>query len=85
MTGGLIRALYLVSMVLLLSWAAVWVWNSCGLNVDPNLVTQVEERSLWQIMRTHPKETGAFVAGFVLAGTTHSVADLVTTRLKRNL
>lgn len=81
--GGIIRALYLGVMFFLLSWVGVWLWNQCGMHVDPTSVTQMEAHSLGQIMRTHPRESLAFLVGFVLAGTAHSLADIVSTGLKR--
>ena len=81
--GGLIRALYLAAVSTALTWGAAWAYSRLGPHVDPNRVTGAEWRSLSTLAGLHPQATLALLAGFVLAGTAHSVADLISTWFKR--
>jgi uncharacterized metal-binding protein len=83
--GGLIRALYLGTVTTALTWAGAWVISRLGLHIDPNRVTNDEWRSLTTTASLHPRAALALLSGFVLAGTTHSLADLISTWFKRHL
>jgi uncharacterized metal-binding protein len=81
--GGVVRIIYLAAVSTLLGWGAVWVYGQLGHRVDPDAATGAEWRSLFGLARAHPAWTLALLAGFVLAGTTHSVADIVWSGAKR--
>lgn len=81
--GGVIRVLYLATISTLLFWSGLWLLGRFGPHVNPNAVTGAEWQSLLGFAQLHPDWTGALLAGFVLAGTMHSLADLVFSGLKR--
>ena len=81
--GGLIRVLYLATALTLLFWGALWLYSRLGPHVDPGAETRAEWTSLFTVANAHPQPTIALLAGFILAGTAHSVADAVSTWFKR--
>lgn len=81
--GGLIRVLYLALVCTLLLWGGTWLVSQIGMQMDPNRVTWQEWSSLITLIQTHPHEAVALLSGFVLAGTTHSVADIIWSGIKR--
>jgi uncharacterized metal-binding protein len=81
--GGLIRALYLGLAFTLVTWVGTWAYSRLGPHVDPNQVTGEGWRTLSTLAGRHPQDTIALLAGFVLAGTAHSIADLISTWCKR--
>lgn len=83
--GGLIRAVYLAAVTTLALWVLVWGISRLGPHLNPDAVTQAEWRSLYTLAYAHPQAAGALFAGFILAGTTHSLADLVWSGIKRRL
>jgi uncharacterized metal-binding protein len=82
--GGLIRALYLAAVTTALVWVGAWAVNRMGRHIDPNQLTDNGWHSMAAVAGLHPQATLALLAGFVLAGTAHSVADLISTWLKRH-
>lgn len=83
--GGLIRALYLALVSTLLLWVGVWVVSRIGPHLDPNQVAWQQWQSLLTLAKAHPQESMALASGFVLAGTTHSIADIIWSGIKRRL
>jgi uncharacterized metal-binding protein len=81
--GGLIRALYLAAVSTALAWSGAWTVSRLGPRIDPNRVTTDGWHSIAAVAGLHPRATLALLSGFVLAGTTHSLADLISTRIKR--
>lgn len=82
--GGVIRAGYLGLASTLVFWLAVWLYSRLGLHVDPNRATQQEWQDVFAFVHVHPTWSLALLSGFILAGTTHSLADLVSTWFKRH-
>lgn len=82
--GGLIRALYLAVVTTALTWVGAWGISRLGPHVDPNRVTNDVWHSLTTLADLHPHAALALLSGFVLAGTTHSIADLISTWFKRH-
>lgn len=83
--GGLIRALYLAAVCTALTWTGAWAVSRLGPHIDPNRVTDDGWQSLAAAAGLHPQATLALLFGFVLSGTTHSLADLISTWLKRHV
>ncbi len=82
--GGIIRLLYLALICTLLLWGGLWIYGHYAHHpLNPNATTRAEWQSLFSYAQAHPKWTMALLAGFILAGTMHSLADLVFTGLKR--
>jgi uncharacterized metal-binding protein len=81
--GGVIRALYLAAVCTTLFWLSLWLYSRLGPHVDASAATRAGWESLFGFARTHPLWTVALLSGFILAGTTHSVADAIYTWLKR--
>lgn len=83
--GGLIRAIYLAVVTTLALWVLVWGVSRLGPHLNPSAVTWAEWQSLYTLASAHPKAAGALLAGFILAGTTHSIADIIWSGVKRRL
>jgi len=81
--GGVIRVAYLATIVTLLFWLGLWGASRLGPHVDPNVTTRAEWTSLLSFVHAHPQGTIAALSGFILAGTAHSIADAISTWLKR--
>ena len=81
--GGIIRALYLGVVTTGLLWLGVWLVSRLGPHWDANEITWREWQSLYALAQAHPQEATALASGFVLAGTTHSLADIIWSGLKR--
>jgi uncharacterized metal-binding protein len=82
--GGVLRVVYLALICTLLFWGGLWLYGYVGLRpVDAGAITQEQWRSLLYFVHTHPYPSIAAFGGFVLAGTTHSIADAVSTWFKR--
>lgn len=81
--GGLIRLLYLSLVGTLLCWFGLWGYSRFGPHVDATAVTRAQWESTFAFAHAHPQTTFALIGGFVLAGTTHTVADIISTTLKR--
>jgi uncharacterized metal-binding protein len=81
--GGVIRVAYLAAVTTAAFWLGLWAYSRLGPHVDATLAAQ----SGWSVIaawtRVHPGLAGAALAGFVLAGTAHSLADILYSRLKR--
>ncbi len=81
--GGVIRAAYLALVCTLLGWLVVWGISRLGPHYDATQLAQQQWQSLFALAQAHPQETLALASGFVLAGTTHSLADIIWSGLKR--
>ncbi|HZT40837.1 MAG TPA: metal-binding protein [Chthonomonadaceae bacterium] len=81
--GGLIRVAYLATVCTLLLWGVLTLLVRLGVHLNPDAVTGAEWQSLCDFARLHPQWTLALLAGFILAGTTHTMADLFFSGLKR--
>jgi uncharacterized metal-binding protein len=81
--GGIIRVLYLATACTLLFWVVLWLLSRLGPHVNADAVTKAEWASLFSLAHAHPQWTLALLAGFILAGTTHSLADALSTWFKR--
>lgn len=83
--GGAIRAGYLALATTLLFWFVLWILSAAGLHMDTVGVTANGWHTLIAWARLHPEPVAAVLSGFVLAGTAHSVADIVYSGFKRRL
>lgn len=81
--GGIIRVVYLGAASTLLLWLGVWLVSRLGPHLDANQITRQQWQSFYGMTQTHPHETVALASGFILAGTTHSLADIIWSGLKR--
>ena len=81
--GGVIRAAYLAFVGTLLGMLIVWLVSRLGPHLDATQLAQQQWQSLFTLAQAHPQETLALSSGFVLAGTTHSLADIIWSGLKR--
>jgi uncharacterized metal-binding protein len=81
--GGILRVVYLGVVSTLLLWIGVWLVSRLGPHLDANQITRQQWQSLYGMTHAHPHETVALVSGFILAGTTHSLADIIWSGLKR--
>ena len=79
----LLRLLYFYLMVVLLLVASAWLLARVGIAV-PDLHVRLREWLL-RLMRDHPYETEAFIAGFITGSAAHSIADWLVTGGKRYL
>ena len=81
--GGVIRALYLALVVTIICWLSIYVYSLFHPTIDPTTVIRSRWFALMDIVKARPYETIAIFSGFVLAGTTHSLADYTSTWFKR--
>ncbi len=81
--GGVIRALYLAAVFTILTLAVSWVAGRLGTHINPQQFTSKSWQTAFAFAQTHQEQCLAFFTGFVLAGTTHSLADLISTGIKR--
>lgn len=81
--GGIIRALYLAFVCTLICWLCIWGYSRLGFHVDPSQVTEKGWRYILDWVQANQMPTAAFFLGFVLAGTTHSLADYIYSAWKR--
>lgn len=81
--GGVVRALYLAVVCTLLFWVLFWLISRLGLHIDASQTTRAQWQSVLDFARARPDWTVALLGGFILAGTTHSLADSISTWLKR--
>ena len=81
--GGVFRIFYLFGVLLLLSWGGAFLFSLSMKTGDPMAFTRHNVLTLNAFVRTYPREVVAGSLGFILAGTAHSIADLISTRLKK--
>ena len=79
----LLRLLYFYLMVVLLLIASAWLLARIGIAL-PDLHIRLRD-TLLGLMRDHPRETQAFLVGFVTGSAAHSIADWLVTGGKRYL
>jgi uncharacterized metal-binding protein len=83
--GGLLRILYLLVVALLIGVLVTWAegrfqdWSGVGSYAGRRIA------SLREFVMTYPRPVEAGIAGFVLAGTVHTLTDLAWSRAKRLL
>ena len=83
--GGVIRALYLGVATTLLFWLGIWLYSRLGPHVNASEATKAQLGSLTHWAHTHRNLATAGIAGFILAGTTHSVSDLIYSFVKKRI
>ena len=81
--GGVIRVAYLLLVTTLLFWTGIWAYSRLGPHLDATAATRTGWNCLLDWVNAHPYPTAATLCGFVLAGTAHSLADIVYSGLKR--
>src|SRR6266508_536970 len=79
----LLRLLYFYLMVVLVMIASAWLLARVGIAL-PDLHIRLGD-ALLGLMHDHPRETQAFVAGFVTGSAAHSIADWLVSGGKRYL
>ncbi|HLK55498.1 MAG TPA: metal-binding protein [Chthonomonadaceae bacterium] len=82
--GGVIRVLYLAVICTLLFWGGLWLVSRFGPHLDPDAMTWNAWTLLLHFGQGHPPWVIAALGGFILAGTAHSLADAISTSLKRH-
>ncbi len=82
--GGLVRLCYLAVLCMLLFWGALslYAWYTHQ-SLNTMAITQERWFSVVMLMKARPLETAALLGGFILAGTTHSLADIIFSWFKR--
>ncbi len=82
--GGLVRLCYLavICALIFVGGLSCYAWLTHH-SVDSLAVTKDRWFSLVGLMKARPYETTALLGGFILAGTTHSLADIISTWYKR--
>ena len=83
--GGLIRIAYLAVITTVVFWTGMWAISRLGMHIDPSREVDTGWHSFFGFVHMHPGWSAALLTGFVLAGTTHSIADLISTGIKRRL
>lgn len=81
--GGIIRACYLATVCTLVFWLSLWLYSRLGPHVDATAATTQQWQSISAFAVDKPHWSGALLTGFILAGTTHSIADTISTWFKR--
>lgn len=81
--GGLIRVIYLALVTTGLLWLVLWLYSRLGPHVNAGEVTRAEWSSIYMFAQMRPLQAGALLAGFILAGSAHSISDAIYSRLKR--
>jgi uncharacterized metal-binding protein len=79
----LLRLLYFYLTVVLLLIASAWLLARVGIAL-PDLHIRLGD-ALLGLMHNHPRETQAFVAGFITGSAAHSIADWLVSGGKRYL
>lgn len=81
--GGVIRALYLLGVVALLSAGGFWLYGKWQGREQAHSLAHAQWFSLEGFVTTHPVHTALALAGFILAGTVHSLSDTISTWFKK--
>jgi uncharacterized metal-binding protein len=81
--GGVVRAFYLALVCTTLFWISIWLYSRLGPHVDPTVAVRAQWQSLFDFIHQKPKWAAALFSGFILAGTTHSITDSISTWFKR--
>jgi uncharacterized metal-binding protein len=81
--GGLLRAFYLLAVFVMLSAGGLWLYGHFFGAKQADLIARQQWTSLDGFVSTHPAQVGLALAGFVLAGTVHSLSDAVFTFFKK--
>ncbi len=83
--GPLLRVVYFISVVYILLYGLFSILNWLGTTINKGGVLDGWGHALYSILTDHPVETIYFLVGFVLSGALHSIADIISTGLKRHL
>ncbi len=83
--GGIIRILYLLFVAISLSWGGAYLFSLYRKTVNPTAYTINNLLELNAFIHGHPYQVTAASAGFILAGTVHSIADIISTWIKRTI
>ena len=81
--GGVIRALYLAIVSTLLFWLFICLYSRFGTHIDASEATQARLGSLSHWFHTHRDLALAGISGFILAGTVHTISDILYSGLKK--
>ena len=81
--GGLIRALYLAISTTGLCWLGFWIFSRFGPHIDPTMAASNGWNAIVDWSQAHPYVAGSVLCGFVFGGTTHTIADIVYSGVKR--
>jgi uncharacterized metal-binding protein len=81
--GPLIRLVYFLGAVWLLCWTCLWAINHWIIPVDRNGMMRGWRGDLGHLLHVYPRETSMVLAGFLLGGITHTVADVLWSRTRR--
>jgi uncharacterized metal-binding protein len=81
--GGLIRALYLALVFLSLAAMALVVYGQIQGAEAAQEMAQTQFDSLKTFVADYPTHIGFALAGFILAGTVHTLTDAISTWFKR--
>jgi uncharacterized metal-binding protein len=82
--GPLIRVVYFAAVMSLLALLALWLFNLVS-PVDPTGTLATWANTAFGWVRGHPAVVGYAVAGFVLGGASHTIADIVWSGIKRRV
>ncbi len=83
--GPLLRVIYFISMLYIILYGLFSILNWLGTTINKGGVLDGWGHALYSILADHPVETIYFLVGFVLSGALHSIADIISTGLKRHL
>lgn len=81
--GGLIRVLYLLGILSLIAAGGFWCFGTLRSTELAQDAARYQWSSLKAFVAAHPTQVGVALAGFILAGTMHTLADVTTTWFKR--
>lgn len=81
--GGVIRVLYLLSIFALLAAGGFWLYGAFQGPDQARSAALQQWASLQGFVAAHPTQTAVALAGFILAGTVHTLSDILSTFFKR--
>lgn len=83
LVGGIFRIIYLTTVCSALCWLVLWGMSRMGPHIDPTATTKAHLGYTWSFLQANPVETQIALAGFILAGSAHTIADVISTWFKR--
>ncbi len=83
--GGVIRVCYLAFMLTLVFWLVLWLVSRLGPHINASDLTVAGWGNILTFAQAHPTQSGVLLAGFILAGSVHSLADAIYSGIKRRL
>lgn len=81
--GGIVRVGYLMALATLILWIISWALSLMEPRIDPATATRQHWENALRFLRSRPEQTTALLSGFILAGTTHALTDMIATWFKR--